>query len=122
MDSATAESVRRSAEHRCHAGMADQGLEGKDGHDRIQAHVDMFDSNEMQWASCCCVLFGGCNACVCGFEGKNSRQKSKHYYPPKMKQSLVFWWGGTVPRLHTSMTNGVWRGGDMLTIELKIRV
>ena len=59
--------IRRSAEDLCHAGMVGQGGEGRDAKHRIlmKGYIHVLNSNEMQWASCCSVSFGGCNARIC---------------------------------------------------------
>jgi hypothetical protein len=31
----------------------------------MRGSIDVLNSNEMQWASCCGVSFGGCNARLC---------------------------------------------------------
>ena len=55
---------QKRTEHMCHAGMVGQGREGRDAKYRIlmRGCIDVLNSNEMQWASCCGVSFGGCNA------------------------------------------------------------
>ena len=51
----------------CHAGMVGRGGEGRDAKHRILMRecIDVLNSNEMQWASCCGLSFGGCNARLC---------------------------------------------------------
>ena len=57
-------SIRRSAEQLYHAEMVGQGGEGRDTKHRMlmRGCMDVLNSNGLQWASCCGVSFGGCNA------------------------------------------------------------
>ena len=73
-------SVRHSAEHL----RQDQGGEGRERKHRIgmRGHMDVFDSNEMRWASCCGVSFCGCNDRLCEVYGLFREKK----FPP--------FWGG----------------------------
>ena len=71
-------SVRHSAEHL----RQDQGGEGRERKHRIgmRGHMDVFDSNEMRWASCCGVSFLWMQCPFCArfmafFEKKNSKAK-----------------------------------------------
>ena len=70
MDSAAAGPSGEYSQKRgapCHAVMVGRGGEGRDAKHRIlmRGSIDVLNSNEMQWASCCGVSSGGYNGRSC---------------------------------------------------------
>ena len=52
---------------------------------RMRGRMDVFDSKEMRWASCCGVSFCGCNARLCEVSALFSLKKSRKKFPARKK-------------------------------------
>ena len=52
---------------------------------RKRGRMEVFDSNEMRWASCCGVLFCGCNARLCEVSALFSQKK----FPARKKGGVT---------------------------------